>query len=168
MLFLTTLDILPGKTKEAVEFFRTKIDPPEDVKVYYLFEVFGKPDFVIIFDAPNEDVAIQFVSKFATLCTPVTSQVDLLRCEKSPESQLKMYLFFLTIKHENAAWFIKNLDLQIPEGPQIEFYARLIGTLGDCVLIIRSPEPRQITDLQGKLGAYFEQKVFLVKSVKHL
>ncbi|MBI4723380.1 MAG: hypothetical protein HY769_10385 [Candidatus Stahlbacteria bacterium] len=72
MLFLTTLDIIPGKTEEAMYLVR-KVKPPERVKVHQFLKLFGKPDFAIVFEALNEEDAVDFVLKFSSCSTPKTS-----------------------------------------------------------------------------------------------
>lgn len=72
MLFLTTLDIIPGKAEEMLYLVK-KTKPPENVKIHYFLKLFGKPDFAIIFEAPTEESAVNFVLKFASCSTPKTS-----------------------------------------------------------------------------------------------
>lgn len=72
MIFLTTLDIIPGKAEEMFYLVK-KTKPPENVKVLQFLKLFGKPDFAIVFEAPTEEEAISFVLKFASCSTPRTS-----------------------------------------------------------------------------------------------
>lgn len=72
MLFLTTLDIIPGKADE-MDYLLKKIKPPESIKVYQFLRMFGKPDLAIIYEAPTEEEALNFVLKFASCSTPKTS-----------------------------------------------------------------------------------------------
>jgi uncharacterized protein with GYD domain len=46
---------------------------PEDIKIKEFLSLFGKPDFMIVFEAPNEERAMSFVLKFATVTVPKTS-----------------------------------------------------------------------------------------------
>jgi uncharacterized protein with GYD domain len=64
MIFVSTLEIITGKTDEALELVKT-VNPPEDVKVLHFLQMFGKPDFFLIFEAPNEEVAMDFVLNFS-------------------------------------------------------------------------------------------------------
>lgn len=72
MLFLTTLDIIPGKAEEMFYLIK-KTKPPENIRVHQFLKLFGKPDFAIVFEAPSEEEAINFVLKFASCSTPRTS-----------------------------------------------------------------------------------------------
>jgi uncharacterized protein with GYD domain len=72
MLFLTTLDIIPGKAEEMFYLIR-KVEPPENIKIREFLKLFGKPDFAIIYEAPSEEDAVNFVLKYASCSTPKTS-----------------------------------------------------------------------------------------------
>lgn len=72
MLFLTTLDMIPGKAEEMFYLIK-KVQPPEGIKVHQFLKLFGKPDFAIVYEAPNEEIAIDFVLKYASCSTPKTS-----------------------------------------------------------------------------------------------
>ena len=72
MLFLTTLDIIPGKAEEIMYLLK-RIKPSESIKVHQFLKLFGKPDFAIIYEAPSEEEAMNFVLKFSSCSTPKTS-----------------------------------------------------------------------------------------------
>lgn len=72
MLFMTTLDIIPGKAEDMFNLVK-KVKPSEGIKVRQFLQLFGKPDFVIVYDAPSENDAMNFVLKFASCATPKTS-----------------------------------------------------------------------------------------------
>jgi uncharacterized protein with GYD domain len=72
MLFLTTLDIIPGKAEEMFYLIR-KVEPPPTIKVREFLKLFGKPDFAIIYEAPSEEEAVNFILKYASCSTPKTS-----------------------------------------------------------------------------------------------
>ncbi|MDD3803755.1 MAG: hypothetical protein PHW02_05130 [bacterium] len=65
MIFVSTLEIITGKTDEALELVKT-VKPAEDVKVLHFLQMFGKPDFFLIFEAPNEEIAMDFVLNFSS------------------------------------------------------------------------------------------------------
>ncbi len=69
---MTTLDIIPGKAEDMFYLIK-KTKPPEEIKVREFLQLFGKPDFVIIYDAPTENEAMNFVLKFSSCSTPKTS-----------------------------------------------------------------------------------------------
>lgn len=72
MLFMTSLDIIPGKAEEMI-FLSKKIKTPEGIKIQKFLKLFGKPDFVIIYDAPDESTAMNFVLNFTACSVPKTS-----------------------------------------------------------------------------------------------
>lgn len=72
MLFVTTLKALPGKYDEATRLFRhPKI--PDEVKIREFLGLFGKPDAIIIFEAPSEAMAAEFAVQFGSAVESVTS-----------------------------------------------------------------------------------------------
>lgn len=64
MIFVSTLEIIPGNTDKALELVK-KITPPEDIKILHFLQMFGKPDFYLIFEAPNEEKAMDFILEFS-------------------------------------------------------------------------------------------------------
>ncbi len=72
MLFMTSFDIIPGKAEEIFYLIK-KTKPPEDVKIHQFLKLFGKPDFVVIYEAPNESMAMEFILNFTSCVTPKTS-----------------------------------------------------------------------------------------------
>jgi len=45
---------------------------PEGIKVREKLEIFGKPDVLIVFEAPNEEMAAKFVEQFGWVSTVTT------------------------------------------------------------------------------------------------
>ncbi len=72
MIFVTTLDLIPGKNDDFRKIVKS-MKVPEDIKIKEFLSLFGKPDFMIVFEAPNEERAMSFVLKFATVTVPKTS-----------------------------------------------------------------------------------------------
>ena len=72
MLFMTSLDIVPGKVEELF-FLTKKLKLPEGVKIQKFLKLFGKPDFVIVYEAPDESTAMNFVLNFTSCSVPKTS-----------------------------------------------------------------------------------------------
>lgn len=72
MIFVTKMEIIPGKTDEAMSLVK-EAKAPEEVSILHFFQMFGKPDFYLIFDAPNEDIAIDFVMYFTPALETSTS-----------------------------------------------------------------------------------------------
>lgn len=71
MQFVTTLDIIPGKMKEALKLMRKYEKGNVEVKSF--LGMFGKPDAVIIFEAKDETTATHFVVQFGDAFVPKTS-----------------------------------------------------------------------------------------------
>ncbi|MDI6703698.1 MAG: hypothetical protein QME40_03385 [bacterium] len=71
MLFVTTLDIIPGKVKEALRLMKGY--EKGDVEVKSFLGMFGKPDAVIIFEAKDEIEATRFVVQFGDAFVMKTS-----------------------------------------------------------------------------------------------
>ena len=72
MIFVSTLDVIPGKVDELRNIIKT-LEIPEDIKVREFLTLFGKPDFLVTFEAPNEERAMSFVLKFVSVAVPKTS-----------------------------------------------------------------------------------------------
>ncbi|MGQ9630465.1 MAG: GYD domain-containing protein [bacterium] len=72
MLFATTLDIISGKTEEAVNLVK-KFKTPKGVTVKEFLGLFGKPDFLVVFEAPDEKTAVEFVLQFGRAMVHKTS-----------------------------------------------------------------------------------------------
>lgn len=72
MIFVSTLDVIPGKVDELRKIIKN-LEIPEDIKVREFLTLFGKPDFLITFEAPNEERAMSFVLKFVSVAVPKTS-----------------------------------------------------------------------------------------------
>jgi len=72
MIFVTTLDCIPGKVDELREIIR-KLELPEDIKIREFLTLFGKPDFLLTFEAPDEERAMSFILKFVSVAVPKTS-----------------------------------------------------------------------------------------------
>ena len=61
MLFAVLFSIIPERTADAFEEIK-KIKVPQDVLVKSIFAVFGKHDIMIIYDAANEQVSLDFIA----------------------------------------------------------------------------------------------------------
>lgn len=72
MIFMTTLDIIPGKADDMLRAIK-EIKVPESIKVREFLSLFGKPDFALIFEAPDEEKAMSFIVKFVAYAVPKTS-----------------------------------------------------------------------------------------------
>ena len=72
MIFVSTLDVIPGKVDEIRKIIRT-LDLPKDIKIREFLALFGKPDFLLTFEAPNEERAMSFVLSFVSVSVPKTS-----------------------------------------------------------------------------------------------
>lgn len=72
MIFVTMLDLIPGQMDEFQKILKS-LDIPEDIKVREFLTLFGKPDFLLTFEAPNEERAMSFILKFVSVAVPKTS-----------------------------------------------------------------------------------------------
>jgi uncharacterized protein with GYD domain len=72
MTFITTLDVIPGRADELLNAIQS-LKIPEEIKVREFLSLFGKPDFILIFEAPNEDRAMNFILKFVAYAVPKTA-----------------------------------------------------------------------------------------------
>jgi uncharacterized protein with GYD domain len=71
MLFVTLLNIIPGKFQDAIKMLK---NPPKlgDVQIKSRVGIFGKPDAIIIFEAKNEQTAADFVLQFGDVASTNT------------------------------------------------------------------------------------------------
>lgn len=72
MIFITTLDVIPGHADGLLETVKN-LKIPEEIKLREFLSLFGKPDYVLIFEAPDEEKAMNFILKFVTHAVPKTS-----------------------------------------------------------------------------------------------
>lgn len=72
MIFVSTLDCIPGKVDDLREIIKS-LEVPEDIKIREFLTLFGKPDFLLTFEAPNEERAMSFILKFVSAAVPKTS-----------------------------------------------------------------------------------------------
>ena len=72
MQFITFLHVLPGQVIRAIKLFKNpKI--PEGLEIKESYWMFGKPEAIFIFEAPDEKCASEFVVQFASCTEPSTS-----------------------------------------------------------------------------------------------
>lgn len=64
MLFISSLEVIPGKAKEVTDKAK-KPKMTQGIVIKNILGVFGKPDVILIFAAPSERVAAQFVLQFS-------------------------------------------------------------------------------------------------------
>ncbi len=74
MLFLTTLRFLPGKYEAAIRVYKNP-KVPQGVKIREFMGVFGEQDALVIFEAPDEGTAAEFVVQFSEHSHTATSVV---------------------------------------------------------------------------------------------
>ncbi len=72
MIFVSMLDVIPGKVGELQKIVST-IKTPKDIKIREFLSLFGKPDYLLTFEAPNEEKALAFILKFVSVAVPKTS-----------------------------------------------------------------------------------------------
>jgi len=70
-LFTCLLRSRAGMYSQAIRLFKNaKI--PKDVKIHEFLGMFGAYDCVVIFEAPNEETAAEFVVQFGDAADPLT------------------------------------------------------------------------------------------------
>ena len=71
MLFVTLLNIIPGKFQDAIKMLK---NPPkrENIQIKSQIGIFGKPDAIIIFEAKDEQTAADFVLQFGEIASTNT------------------------------------------------------------------------------------------------
>jgi uncharacterized protein with GYD domain len=72
MLFVSQLETLPGKLQDALSLAKN-ISPPQGITVKYCLGLFGKPDILLVFEAPTEADAARFITKFGDTVITKTS-----------------------------------------------------------------------------------------------
>ena len=72
MLFVATLESLPGMYEAAVRKFK-RPNIPESVTIHHFLGLYGKPDCIVVFEAPNEKTAADFTMQFADVAEVTTS-----------------------------------------------------------------------------------------------
>jgi uncharacterized protein with GYD domain len=81
MLFVTSMNIIPGNYKKAIKLFKNP-DIPEGIDIKHFFGMFGIPDTLLIFEGPNEETASNFVLQFgevAELKSAVAVPIEKMR-----------------------------------------------------------------------------------------
>lgn len=72
MLFVCQLKVAPGQFEEATRLFkRPKL--PNNVMIHEFFALLGKPDAIVIFEAPDPSTAADFVVQFGRIAETNTS-----------------------------------------------------------------------------------------------
>src|SRR5438093_816861 len=72
MLFVTQLRILPGQFEEATRLFKhPKL--PNNVIVHEFLRLLGKPDAIVMFEAPDASTAADFMVEFSRVPEAPTS-----------------------------------------------------------------------------------------------
>ncbi len=72
MIFVSMLDVIPGKVDELQNIIKS-IKVPKDIKIREFLSLFGKPDYILTFEAPSEEKALSFILKFVSVAVPKTS-----------------------------------------------------------------------------------------------
>jgi len=72
MLFVAMLKVLPGQFEEATRMFKhPKL--PNNVMVHEFLGLLGKPDALVIFEAPDPGTAADFIVQFGRVADTTTS-----------------------------------------------------------------------------------------------
>ena len=72
MIFVSMLDVIPGKVDQLQKIINI-MKPPKDIKIREFLSLFGKPDYILTFEAPDEEKALAFILKFVSVAVPKTS-----------------------------------------------------------------------------------------------
>ncbi len=74
MLFISSLEMVTGKAKELTD----KAKNPkmlQGIQLKNILGVFGKPDIILVFEAPSERTAAEFVLQFSGCAVTKTQLV---------------------------------------------------------------------------------------------
>jgi hypothetical protein len=72
MLFIAQLTIIPGQFEEATRLFRhPKI--PNHIMIHEFLGLLGKPDALVIFEAPDAATAADFTFQFGRVAETTTA-----------------------------------------------------------------------------------------------
>jgi len=72
LLFVTMLKVLPGQLEEATRLFKhPKL--PNNVMLHEFLGLLGKPDAIVIFEAPDAATAADFMVQFGRVAETTTS-----------------------------------------------------------------------------------------------
>jgi len=72
VLFVTQLKVIPGQLEEATRMFKhPKI--PNNIMIHEFMGLLGKPDALVIFEAPDPATAADFVVQFGRVAETTTS-----------------------------------------------------------------------------------------------
>lgn len=63
MLFVTSMNIIPGHYTKAIKLFKNP-SKPANVSIKQFLWLFGIPDAILIFEAPDEETAGDFIIQF--------------------------------------------------------------------------------------------------------
>jgi uncharacterized protein with GYD domain len=72
MLFVTTMNVIPGNYSRAIKKFKNP-EKPEGIEIKCFYGMFGIPDTIMIFEAPNEETAGTFILQFGEVAELKTS-----------------------------------------------------------------------------------------------
>ncbi len=72
MLFITTMNIIPGNYKRAIKLFKNP-NLREGIEIKCFYGMFGIPDTILIFEAPDEETAGSFIIQFGEVAELKTS-----------------------------------------------------------------------------------------------
>ena len=81
MLFVTSMNVIPNNYKKAIKIFKNP-STPEGIKILEFYWMFGIPDAILIFEAPNEETAGSFIIQFgevAEIKTSVAFSIDKMK-----------------------------------------------------------------------------------------
>jgi len=72
VLFVTQLKVIPGQLEEATRTFKhPKI--PNNIMIHEFLGLLGKPDALVIFEAPDAVTAADFVVQFGRVADTTTA-----------------------------------------------------------------------------------------------
>ena len=72
MLFVAQPTRMPGQLEEATRLFKHPT-LPNNLMVHEFFALFGKPDALVIFEAPDAITAADFITQFGHVAETTTS-----------------------------------------------------------------------------------------------
>ena len=71
MIFITSLKAVPGRYQDAIRQYKN-CKAPKNIKIREFLGTFGDVDCLLVFEAPDEGAAAEFVMQFSEYSVPMT------------------------------------------------------------------------------------------------
>src|SRR6266566_3558540 len=136
MLFVTQLRVLPGQWEDATRLFKhPKL--PNNVMVHEFLGLLGKPDAIVIFEAPDASTAADFMVQFSRVTDATTSH------HPRPASALRGF---------GSKYVANPIRPSLALPPSIEFPPRTGYRGGSAALAVPVECPSEREKRRGRRG----------------